>query len=166
MSWALHTVLLTDGVMPFALGGIQRHSRMLAEHLVRAGARVALYHTAPAGDLAEQAKQLDRSGAMAPRQPSSSSHRVVVRGALRPRLPRVLRPLDGAVPQATFPGFRGLRLRAGIDRDGLRARPEGRRVAVTRRNQCARMRDVAAPHRAQGAAWSATDAAADSARDA
>jgi glycosyltransferase involved in cell wall biosynthesis len=55
----LHIALLTDGVMPFVLGGIQRHSRMLAEHLVRAGARVTLYHTAPAGELAERAKRLD-----------------------------------------------------------------------------------------------------------
>jgi len=33
----LHIALCTDGVFPHALGGMQRHSRLLAEHLVRTG---------------------------------------------------------------------------------------------------------------------------------
>lgn len=33
----LHVALCTDGVFPHALGGMQRHSRLLAEHLVRTG---------------------------------------------------------------------------------------------------------------------------------
>ncbi|MCB0792645.1 MAG: glycosyltransferase family 4 protein [Flavobacteriales bacterium] len=33
----LHVVLCTDGVFPQAMGGMQRHSRLLAEHLARTG---------------------------------------------------------------------------------------------------------------------------------
>ncbi len=33
----LHVVLCTDGVYPQAMGGMQRHSRLLAEHLARSG---------------------------------------------------------------------------------------------------------------------------------
>lgn len=33
-----HVTLCTDGVFPQALGGMQRHSRLLAEHLARSGA--------------------------------------------------------------------------------------------------------------------------------
>jgi glycosyltransferase involved in cell wall biosynthesis len=33
----LHVVLCTDGVFPHAMGGMQRHSRLLAEHLARSG---------------------------------------------------------------------------------------------------------------------------------
>lgn len=33
----LHVALCTDGVFPHALGGMQRHSRLLAEHLARTG---------------------------------------------------------------------------------------------------------------------------------
>ena len=32
-----HIALCTDGVFPFALGGMQRHSRLLAEHLAKSG---------------------------------------------------------------------------------------------------------------------------------
>lgn len=42
----LHVVLVSDGVYPWKLGGIQRHTAMLAVHLVDAGARVTLLHTA------------------------------------------------------------------------------------------------------------------------
>lgn len=38
--------LLSDGVAPWVIGGIQRHSRMLAIHLARQGADVDLFHTA------------------------------------------------------------------------------------------------------------------------
>jgi glycosyltransferase involved in cell wall biosynthesis len=37
--------LLSDGVSPWVIGGIQRHSRMLAIHLAREGADVDLFHT-------------------------------------------------------------------------------------------------------------------------
>lgn len=33
----MHIVLCTDGVFPLAMGGMQRHSRLLAEHLARSG---------------------------------------------------------------------------------------------------------------------------------
>ncbi len=33
----MHIVLCTDGVFPHAMGGMQRHSRLLAEHLARTG---------------------------------------------------------------------------------------------------------------------------------
>ena len=33
----IHVVLCTDGVYPQAMGGMQRHSRLLAEHLARSG---------------------------------------------------------------------------------------------------------------------------------
>ncbi len=45
-----HVVLCTDGVFPHAMGGMQRHSRLLAEHLARSGAvrlTVIHPHTAP-----------------------------------------------------------------------------------------------------------------------
>jgi glycosyltransferase involved in cell wall biosynthesis len=54
----LHIALLTDGVMPYAVGGIQRHSRKLCEQLIRAGAKVTLYHTVSPGGLADQAQCL------------------------------------------------------------------------------------------------------------
>jgi glycosyltransferase involved in cell wall biosynthesis len=41
----LHVALCTDGVFPFALGGMQRHSRLLAEHLARSGkVRLTVLH--------------------------------------------------------------------------------------------------------------------------
>jgi glycosyltransferase involved in cell wall biosynthesis len=49
----MHVVLCTDGVFPQAMGGMQRHSRLLAEHLARTG-RVSLTvihpHQAPIFD--------------------------------------------------------------------------------------------------------------------
>jgi glycosyltransferase involved in cell wall biosynthesis len=41
----MRVALLSDGVSPYVMGGIQRHTRMLAIHLVRAGAQVSLFHT-------------------------------------------------------------------------------------------------------------------------
>lgn len=49
----LHVVLCTDGVFPQAMGGMQRHSRLLAEHLARSGTvrlTVLHPHTAPIFD--------------------------------------------------------------------------------------------------------------------
>ena len=41
----LHVVLCTDGVFPHAMGGMQRHSRLLAEHLAkREGMRLTVMH--------------------------------------------------------------------------------------------------------------------------
>lgn len=41
----MKVALLTDGVTPFVIGGMQRHSRMLAEHLARQGVLVKVFHT-------------------------------------------------------------------------------------------------------------------------
>ena len=44
-SETLHVVLCTDGVFPHAMGGMQRHSRLLAEHLARNGrVRLTVIH--------------------------------------------------------------------------------------------------------------------------
>lgn len=44
----LHVVLCTDGVFPHALGGMQRHSRLLAEHLAASGkVRLTVIHPHP-----------------------------------------------------------------------------------------------------------------------
>lgn len=41
----IHVVLCTDGVYPHAMGGMQRHSRLLAEHLARVpGIRLTVIH--------------------------------------------------------------------------------------------------------------------------
>lgn len=55
---ALHVVLLSDGVYPWVLGGIQRHTAMLAQHLARRGARVTLMHTAATAEGRAQAADL------------------------------------------------------------------------------------------------------------
>ncbi len=45
-----HVVLCTDGVFPHALGGMQRHSRLLAEHLAASGRiRLTVIHPHAAG---------------------------------------------------------------------------------------------------------------------
>lgn len=41
----MRIALITDGMSPYAMRGMQRHSRMLAEHLVGVGAEVTLFHT-------------------------------------------------------------------------------------------------------------------------
>lgn len=42
----MHIALITDGMSPYAMGGMQRHSRMLVESLARVGAHVTVFHTA------------------------------------------------------------------------------------------------------------------------
>lgn len=41
----LRIALLTDGLFPYVVGGIQRHSRLLAEHLALEGVEVTVFHT-------------------------------------------------------------------------------------------------------------------------
>jgi glycosyltransferase involved in cell wall biosynthesis len=41
----MRIALITDGVSPYVVGGIQRHSALLAQHLARLGVQVDLYHT-------------------------------------------------------------------------------------------------------------------------
>ena len=46
----LHVALCTDGVFPQAMGGMQRHSRLLAEHLAATGrVKLTVLHPHPAG---------------------------------------------------------------------------------------------------------------------
>jgi glycosyltransferase involved in cell wall biosynthesis len=42
-------LLLTDGISPFVVGGMQRHSYFLAKWLVKTGNQVVLYHCVPEG---------------------------------------------------------------------------------------------------------------------
>jgi len=44
-SSGMQIAILTDGVSPWSMGGIQRHSRMLAIAMAQAGATVSLFHT-------------------------------------------------------------------------------------------------------------------------
>lgn len=48
--------LLTDGLTPYVMGGMQRHSRLLAENLARAGAHVTVFHTAYSPENCEWAR--------------------------------------------------------------------------------------------------------------
>ena len=46
----MHVALCTDGVFPRAMGGMQRHSRLLAEHLARSGkVKLTVLHPHPVG---------------------------------------------------------------------------------------------------------------------
>lgn len=42
----MHIVLLSDGLFPFVVGGIQRHSALLARSLAEAGVEVTVFHPA------------------------------------------------------------------------------------------------------------------------
>ena len=55
----LHVALLADGVYPYKLGGIQRHTRMLALHFAKAGVQVTLIHSADTPELRARAEALD-----------------------------------------------------------------------------------------------------------
>jgi glycosyltransferase involved in cell wall biosynthesis len=55
----LHVALLADGVYPYRLGGIQRHTRMLALHFAKAGVQVTLIHSADTPELRARAEALD-----------------------------------------------------------------------------------------------------------
>jgi len=55
----LHVALLADGVYPYRLGGIQRHTRMLALHFAKAGVRISLLHSADTPELRARAEALD-----------------------------------------------------------------------------------------------------------
>lgn len=54
----MRVTLLTDGLHPYVVGGIQRHSRMLAEHLAIEGVDVTVFHTARRTSSAEAARTL------------------------------------------------------------------------------------------------------------
>lgn len=44
MKAGLTLFLLTDGIPPYVMGGMQKHSRLLAEYVARLGVKVVLYH--------------------------------------------------------------------------------------------------------------------------
>lgn len=46
----MRIALLTDGIHPFVIGGMQKHSWYLARYLARAGVEVDLYHCVPFGE--------------------------------------------------------------------------------------------------------------------
>lgn len=48
--------LLADGMTPYVMGGMQRHSRLLAENLARAGVRVTVFHTAYSPEACQRAR--------------------------------------------------------------------------------------------------------------
>ena len=50
----MRLALLTDGVFPHVVGGIQKHSAHLARYLARAGAEVELHHLPGDDPSAEQ----------------------------------------------------------------------------------------------------------------
>lgn len=41
----MHIAILTDGIYPYVLGGMQKHSADLVRHLLRRGHKIDLYHT-------------------------------------------------------------------------------------------------------------------------
>ena len=43
----MHIALLTDGIFPFVIGGIQKHSYYLVKYLAQEGIKVDLYHYKP-----------------------------------------------------------------------------------------------------------------------
>lgn len=45
----MHLSLLTDGIYPHIMGGMQKHSYYLAKYLARAGVKVDVYHAIPEG---------------------------------------------------------------------------------------------------------------------
>ncbi len=43
----MNIALLTDGIQPFVLGGMQRHSFFLVKYLIQSGHKITLYHCVP-----------------------------------------------------------------------------------------------------------------------
>lgn len=55
----LALAIMTDGLAPFVMGGIQRHSVMLAEAFAKLGSSVTVYHTARGGAPSDSARRLE-----------------------------------------------------------------------------------------------------------
>ncbi len=51
--------LITDGLHPYVLGGMQRHSTMLAQHLPAHGVELVVFHTAHSASATDAAKALE-----------------------------------------------------------------------------------------------------------
>ncbi len=71
---AVHIAILSDGVSPYVMGGIQRHTRLLAIALAHAGATISLFHSVRNGEARASAEALaDFPGAA---KPNIKSHLV------------------------------------------------------------------------------------------
>jgi len=61
----MRIALITDGLHPYVMGGMQRHSSMLVQHLATHGVKLVVFHTAHSESAIAAAKALDgRSGAV------------------------------------------------------------------------------------------------------
>ena len=50
--------LITDGLQPYVMGGMQRHSSMLVQHLPAHGVELVVFHTAHSESVIAAAKAL------------------------------------------------------------------------------------------------------------
>tara|TARA_B110000908_G_scaffold172391_1_gene239523 strand:- start:4670 stop:5809 length:1140 start_codon:yes stop_codon:yes gene_type:complete len=50
--------LITDGITPYVMGGMQRHSALLAQHLAKLGVEVHLFHTCKGPQQISKAREL------------------------------------------------------------------------------------------------------------
>jgi glycosyltransferase involved in cell wall biosynthesis len=115
----LHIVLCTDGVFPQAMGGMQRHSRLLAEHLARSGAvRLTVIHP-HAGQVFDPALGIDEVP-IAPIDPERFYLRELWQYS-----GRVAQQLDKLKPDVVF--AQGFTVWKGIERfsDRLIVHPHG-----------------------------------------
>jgi glycosyltransferase involved in cell wall biosynthesis len=54
----MRIALITNGLHPYVMGGMQRHSTMLSQHLPASGVQLVVFHTAHSEDAIAQAKAL------------------------------------------------------------------------------------------------------------
>ena len=55
----MRIAFITDGLHPYVMGGMQRHSSMLVQHLVKQGVELVVFHTAHSESAITAAKALD-----------------------------------------------------------------------------------------------------------
>ncbi|WP_081782592.1 hypothetical protein [Marinilabilia salmonicolor] len=81
----MRIALLTDGIYPHIMGGMQKHSYYLAKYLARAGVKVDVYHAIPEGQPLPTTPEVYRGGVTKPEiLPSSFSKTGKISGALYP----------------------------------------------------------------------------------
>ena len=59
MTKPIRIALITDGLSPYVMGGMQRHSTMLAQHLAAHGVELVVFHTAHSESAITAAKAFD-----------------------------------------------------------------------------------------------------------
>ena len=59
MTKPIRIALITDGLSPYVIGGMQRHSAMLAQHLPAHGVELVVFHTAHSASATDAAKALE-----------------------------------------------------------------------------------------------------------